>query len=81
MESIFRKLLRTCESWSPEDKVNNTAILDPGKLNFTVLQGQGQQCVDYMCYAMHRCSEDSKKFILLPYHQRYDSNLQFFSMF
>jgi hypothetical protein len=44
-------------------------FLDPGRLAATSLKISGAASVQYMCEAMHRANAESKKFILLPYHE------------
>ena len=50
-------------------KVNSCVFLDPGRLNAQMVEWYPDVSVKYMCIAMHKAHEDSKKYILLPYHQ------------
>ena len=66
---IFRYLVQKCRETMSKGKVNLCAFLDPNRLNAMMVQWYENDCVEYMCKAMHRAREDRKKYILLPYHQ------------
>jgi len=51
-------------------KTNQCLFLDPGILAATSLKLEGNRCTEYLSKAMHYALEESKKFILVPYHQR-----------
>lgn len=50
---------------------NKCLFLDPGKLADLALKlDKGTMSTEYLLKAMHYAQADSKKFILVPYHQR-----------
>jgi hypothetical protein len=50
---------------------NKCLFLDPGKLADYILKlDKGTMSTEYLLKAMHYAQADSKKFILVPYHQR-----------